>query len=979
MPLQIELQCHYTRILEFHPPPFSLVYELVIRSVLYPAPTVTLEIAFGVSVTVEYALVLDSKGIREAVQEGNPIKALNSFAFRDTFDGVDKPLVVFEISVTASVSVSAVIVKIGVSGGITIIIEFDFYDPNPATSGGLIRPFELINISPNPLDWFEVTIKAYATISFYVQVGIFLGFIDIILYEYRVEFNIIIIDALKITPKLKGRVATKGPTGVVTVFCDDCGDNRITCKHISGGSGDETVQCWQTEKEYPIIGYFEQVSSLVAPESLELTINCIASAFDISNNVGVVLNYEQCKIFSDAGLTIGGEFVSATEGPIKIANNLEHGTIYLPKPAQDFLTVTISQECNAKWTLRGDAALTIMGSQLQDDCEVEALDGKQESVLRVDLTPSTSACGKTNVRIDLSDNKDEPRGMVHINEKMRVKFDSTVYTDIVIADESVADCNNYIHVMKLSSLVKSVKISTSRGDDTVVIGTQGKSFEEFIHGNINIDGGSGSEDKIIVHDGSIGPKNQTLTSTYLSGIQARTNETTTFFYFGIEHIDLNLGGYVNAEVSAEVNLMIRYNNNNSNKIRSTSMVGALHITSIGNSDEAIRVRKSKGPVTIDFGDGDHIIDISDSSGDVTIQTSDGNINVSVHSVQGDLGIACLNKGNGFDDRYHFIDISNSFGDVTIQTLDSKNNVSVHSVQGNLSIECLNTGHDFGDNVIEISNSFGDVTIQTSNSNSDVSTEKVDGDLSIDCLNSGNDRIEANLIKGDQKIVTNAGNDTIIIHSVHRESMLTIIAGDVGANPTGNDNNRIEIDGLLEANALITGGHGSDVIILNNATEAILMEESSSKLIQRDRSLKVSSKSASSYFLNISTGTGKDELHIKTTPSCSMEIDTGDDNDSIHIYGLGFGTNATVLGGSGNDNLTIDGRDGGLEHVKNTMDGTSLNWNGGLGEDILETYFVSAGNTKLTLFDDKHGPNTVIINCANISCVVLSRDTFLANM
>ena len=210
-------------------------------------------------------------------------------------------------------------------------------------------------------------------------------------------------------------------------------------------------------------------------------------------------------------------------------------------------------------------------------------------------------------------------------------------------------------------------------------------------------------------------------------------------------------------------------------------------------------------------------------------------------------------------------------------------------------------------------------------------------------------------------------------------MLTIIAGDIGANPTGNDNNRIEIDGLLEANALITGGHGSNVIILNNATEAILMEESSSKLIQRDRSLKVSSKSASSYFLNISTGTGKDELHIKTTPSCSMEIDTGDDNDSIHIYGLGFGTNATVLGGSGNDNLTIDGRDGGLEHVKNTMDGTSLNWNGGLGEDILETYFVSAGNTKLTLFDDKHGPNTVIINCANISCVVLSRDTFLANM
>jgi len=947
-------------------------------------------------VTVEYALVLDSKGIREAVQENNPIKALNSFAFRDTFDGVDKPLVVFEISVTASVSVSAVIVKIGVSGGITIIIEFDFYDPNPATSGGLIRPFELINISPNPLDWFEVTIKAYATISFYVQVGIFLGFFDIILYEYRVEFNIIIIDALKITPKLKGRVATKGPLGEVTVFCEGCTDpkdrrlgspqgedshddnEQLTCKHMGGGSGDETVQCWQSKKTYPIIGYFEQVSSLVAPKSLELTINCIASAFDISHNEKVVLNYEQCKISSDAGLKIAGELVSATEGPITI-RDLKHGTIILPTPAQDFLTVTIFQGCNARWTLHGDAALTVMGSQLGDDCMVEALDGKKESVLTVDLTSFIGACENADVAINLLDG-DEPRGIVQINGVMRVKFNSIVYTDIVITDESVVDCNNNVHVMKLSASVKSVKISTSKGDDTIVIGTQDKPFEDFIHGNIDIDGGDGPQDKIIVHDGSARPKNQTLAPTLLSGIQARTNSTTTFFYKDIERIHLNLGGYVNAEVSAKVDLTISYDNSNSNKIHSTSMTGALNIISIGNSNETITVRNSKGPVTIGFGDGVHIIDISDSIGDVTIQTSDGNNNVSVHKVQGDLSINCLNN-KGIGDVDHIIDISDSVGDVTIQTSGSKNDLSVHSVQGDLSIDCLNTGNDVGDrdNIIEISNSIGDVTIQTSGGKSDVSVQEVDGDLSIDCLNTGNDRIEVNLTKGDQKIATNAGNDTIIIHSVHRESMLTIIAGENGTNHLGNDNNYIKIDGLLDANALIIGGHGSDVIILNNATEVISMDESSSNAFQRDRSLGDSSHSASSYSLIVSTGNGQDALHVKTTPSCSMEIDTGDDNDIIHIYGLGFGTSATVLGGSGNDTLKIDGRDGGSARVKNTMDGTSLNWNGGLGKDMLETYFVSAGNSNLTLFGDSKGPNYVTIKCADIACVVLSRDTFLANM
>ena len=49
--------------------------------------------------------VLDSKGIREAVQEKKPIKALNSFAIRDVIDGVDSPLIRLEAGVTASIEV----------------------------------------------------------------------------------------------------------------------------------------------------------------------------------------------------------------------------------------------------------------------------------------------------------------------------------------------------------------------------------------------------------------------------------------------------------------------------------------------------------------------------------------------------------------------------------------------------------------------------------------------------------------------------------------------------------------------------------------------------------------------------------------------------------------------------------------------------------------------------------------------------------
>ena len=49
--------------------------------------------------------------------------------------------------------------------------KIDFYDPFPETSGGLVRPFELLSLSQNPIDWFEFT----ATISAYFSLSIEIG------------------------------------------------------------------------------------------------------------------------------------------------------------------------------------------------------------------------------------------------------------------------------------------------------------------------------------------------------------------------------------------------------------------------------------------------------------------------------------------------------------------------------------------------------------------------------------------------------------------------------------------------------------------------------------------------------------------------------------------------------------------------------------------------------------------------------------
>lgn len=829
------------------------MFEHSIKSVLYPAPTVTAVISFGVSVTVDYAIVLDSKGIREAVQENNPIKALNSFAFRDTFDGVDTPLVVFEASITAAAEVSAAIVKIGVSGGLQFVITFDFYDPNPATSGGLIRPFEMVCISPNPLDWFEVTISAFVKVSFYIQVGLFLGFFEIVLFEYRLGVEFPLFDPIKITPNLPGRVATIDPAGIVTIdFPPSTGS--VTCKHIDGGSGDEKVQCWQTDKNNPMINYLEKVSSLaINPSSSQrrlsggttpntMTLSCIASSFDISSIRKVKLDYEQCSLYGGQ-LTISGNKVAGTEGPIMFSNTALKGEIILPQPAQDFLVTSIGDECNAEWTLSGDTALILMVGTMGPNCMVKALGYKQESVLTVDL--SSTDCVTSYVTIDLADGS-EPRGRVYKGTILHAIFNSTLYNDIVIQDVTEG-CNNYIRVKKTSHTLKSVSINTFGGDDTIEIGQQGQPYDDFIHASIIIDGGDGLGDRIIVHDKSNKMRNQSVTSTSIVGFQ-KVGWNNTFSYRKSEYMEIKLGNYVNLNVDATVDnfhLTISYNNSNSNYIHSSSTSGPLNIFSYGQSMDAITVNKNRGGVFV----------------------------------------------------------------------------------------------------------------QTSGGDKTMTVDTVIGDLTIDFDNTGNDRIEARNVTGDQTIATSAGHDTIIVHSVNEDTLLTILGGET---------NSIVINGLLEANAVIQGGNGDDKVIINNATEA-------------STTLAVLSSGVKSRFINVTTLSGRDSVQITTTGMCTMAIDTGADNDFIEIFGLGFGTNGTVLGGSGNDTLTIDGRDYASPILRNLMDGSTLNWNGGTDEDRVIINLTSAGNTNLNLFGDSSMKNNLELSCPDFRCVILSRDTFLANM
>jgi hypothetical protein len=72
----------------------------------------------------------------------------------DTFDGVDEKLLLLTATIYVEASVTAVIVQVGVRGGIIFEGSIDFFDPFPETSGGIVRPYELLCLGSTPDRWY---------------------------------------------------------------------------------------------------------------------------------------------------------------------------------------------------------------------------------------------------------------------------------------------------------------------------------------------------------------------------------------------------------------------------------------------------------------------------------------------------------------------------------------------------------------------------------------------------------------------------------------------------------------------------------------------------------------------------------------------------------------------------------------------------------------------------------------------------------
>ena len=272
-------------MVEFDPPEIVFGFEFEVIITLYTPPTVSLGLGFEFTVTLKLGFALDTKGIREAITQQAPEKALSSFALKDTFDGVDEPMITITGRVTLEISVSAAIVKVSAYGGIFFVAEIDLYDPDPETSGGLIRPFELLAAGESPLNWFEFDIEIYVFVGVSIEVGIFAGPFEITLYERRVEYSQLLL-ALTYIPALPDPLAniTFGKLEF------DPSNVNVTCTRLSGDLGQEEVEC-QSGKQF---NNFKDVKDIVLPATSSLPnyeFRDISSPIKLSADIGTFLRF----------------------------------------------------------------------------------------------------------------------------------------------------------------------------------------------------------------------------------------------------------------------------------------------------------------------------------------------------------------------------------------------------------------------------------------------------------------------------------------------------------------------------------------------------------------------------------------------------------------------------------------------------------------------------------------------------------------
>ncbi|CAB9505193.1 Kringle domain [Seminavis robusta] len=560
-------------LLRYEPDPLEFGMALEFSFTLYTPPFVELTLGLEFGATLTYGVELDTKGIREAVTQNEPLKALNSFAFIDVFDEVDVPTLVITGAVSVGVNVNAIFLEIGLTATVGFEATVDIWDPFPETSNGLVRPYELVVYQGlNPLDWLEFTLSMYFELEMYIRVQIWLIFTTITIYEisYSIREDIIapiLIEPLPVVPVVEVK------DGDLTLNEDASGG--LECFSLEGSLGEETVECilatsgqekfataegvaeitfTNTRRNREMLSMVRRdgtVSGRMMTSTSDLFFKGIQSPIKLGSVGKLTLDYlaSGSKVLGNAQIALAATSIQAGIANTHFLGISNKVVMELPFPEIQDLTTTLN-DCNNQFDLIGHTNLIINADSIGTACSIKATGGENEASVLVDFGVSDSCMDGNSVKVSTSGEQTTIE-IFRARDSFRKTF--SFGTAFQIFEFLMSECQDTITIEKTLATTISIKVDGRKGDDIISIG-HGQDGVNLIFGDLDVTGSAGS-DKLIVLDTpsiSLGYKNETMTSKFLEGFLP--GENSLFEYEGFETITLYLTSSENSLLVASTPL-----------------------------------------------------------------------------------------------------------------------------------------------------------------------------------------------------------------------------------------------------------------------------------------------------------------------------------------------------------------------------------------------------------------------------------------
>ncbi len=639
-----------------------------------------LTITFEFTAVLRVGFVLDSKGIREAVEQEEPIKALNSFALKDTFDGVDEAMITLTASVTVSVDVSAVIVKVGVSGAITFIVTVDLYDPFPETSGGLVRPFELLTSGSNPLEWFEFGIQIFITISLYIKIGLFLGFVEITLFKYEVSFKFDLIPPLIFRPAIDGMPVEATDDGSLQLSASGADD--LACTGLEGTTGNERIEC--------IEGLGVQDFTGIKRIADSSAIASIASASDVVyrnmrspvDTPGTAYSAVTFDYVAGTDILANDEiFIFQNKVIIGIFNmmfqSIGTAIIKLPTPEQAFLTTTIN-DCNTLWELSGHTNIEINAAAFQSGCEIIAQGGEAtDAKLTIDFGfEDDITCEDGNiVKLSMS-GTDLLADITRATSSGSVTKQFTFGSPFIYVEIKMSNCADSVIIESSTSNEKGyISIQTGDDDDEITIGTDSAGLAD-VFVRVLVDGNGGSDTLTINDKGEASGRSggQLSSASVLGLLFGADGNNTDVDFFSIENVILYLSEGSNeffVDSTPQYSETFIYFQDNNDILTVNDTQGDLFVEGEGGNDAFYIYGAGDNSTITIFGD--------DGDDNLMVDGTDGNEVLSVNT----LDTSSVRWSGGLNDDEITV-VLTSTGSTNVDLFDD-NGLGINK----LTVECSN--------------------------------------------------------------------------------------------------------------------------------------------------------------------------------------------------------------------------------------------------------------------------------------------------